>query len=57
MLSSDGLLADIIFSIIHTIHNRPRLRSILLIITSIVDAIIHSFLYFNKKSHNLCVLG
>ena len=39
MLSPDGLLVDIIFSIIHTIHNRPRLRAILLTITSIVDAI------------------
>ena len=39
MLSSDSLLSDVILSIMHIIHNRPRLRATLLIITSIVDAI------------------
>ena len=39
MLSSDSLLSDVILSIMHIIHNRPRLRAILLTITSIVDAI------------------
>lgn len=39
MVSSDSLLSDIIFSIIHIIHTRPRLRATLLTITSIVDAV------------------
>lgn len=39
MLSSDSLLSDVILSIMHIIHNRPRLRAILLTITSIVDAV------------------
>lgn len=35
----DNLLVDVIYSIMHIIHNRPRLRVILLIITGIIDAI------------------
>lgn len=43
MISFNELLVDAIYSIIHMIHNRPRLRTILLILTSITDAISITF--------------
>lgn len=39
MFASDSLLTDIVFIFMNVIQNRPRLRTILLTITSIVDAI------------------
>lgn len=43
MSSFNDLLVDAIYSIMHMIHNRPRLRTILLIITSIADVISITF--------------
>lgn len=49
MFSFDSPLTDIIFIIIGIIHNRPRLRTILLTITSIVDFISISFYVLIKN--------
>lgn len=49
MFSVNDLLVDIIYSIIHIISNRPRLRTILLTITSIVDAASISFYILIKN--------
>jgi len=43
MLSFDSPLAEIIFSLMRIIHNRPRLRAILLTLTIVVDIISISF--------------
>lgn len=39
MFALDSPLGDIIYSFMHMLHNRPRLRAILLTITSVVDVI------------------
>lgn len=52
MISFDSPLVDVIYSIMRIIHNHPRLRTILLTITSIVD-IISIFLYVLIKNRIL----
>ena len=55
MFSFDSPLIDIIYSIIHIIHNRPRLRKILLIITIIVDVIsIFFYMLIANRIINIC---
>lgn len=49
MLSFDISLIDIIYSIMQIIYNRPRLRAILLTITSIVDIVSISFYILIKN--------
>lgn len=52
MISFDSPLVDIIYNIMRIIHNHPRLRAILLTITSIVDTI-SIFLYVLIKNRIL----
>ncbi len=49
MISFDSPLVDLIYSIMHMIYNRPRLRAILLTIASIVDFISVSFYILIKN--------
>lgn len=49
MFPFDSPLVDIIYSIMHIIHDRPRLRAILLTITSVVDVVSISFYILIKN--------
>jgi len=56
MLSVDGPLAEIIFGFMKAIHNRPRLRAILLAITTVLDIISISFyLLISNRIINVCI--
>mgnify|MGYP002512411529 FL=1 len=50
MISLDNPLIDIMYSFMHIIHNRPRLRVILLTVTGIIDVISIS-LYMLIENH------
>lgn len=49
MFSINDLLVDVIYNIIHIIHDRPRVRAILLTITSVVDVISIPFFILIKN--------
>lgn len=50
----NDLMFDIIYSIIHLIHNRPRLRAILLAVTGIVEVIsIPFYILINNRIINI----